>query len=124
MWDTSRARKLRKKWGKLIRTEQTQIDDMLAHQMEEVQQYLLEKKKDFVDPGDDTSTDDNMSQGLRSPPLPVSGLRSPRQASVPVARNGDRMPPMGFFTVGNSPRLGTNSPRSPKSPLRQDFRRG
>lgn len=99
---------------------------------EEVQKYLLEKKEAFVDRGDDTSVDDNMQQPLRSPPSAAIGLRSPQQGSVPLARNGfgeeqprSRMPPLVYFPVpgANSPRVGTHSPTTPGSPLRQGFGR-
>ncbi|KAK7182955.1 histone deacetylase [Paraphaeosphaeria sporulosa] len=122
-WDPNRARKPRKKWGKLIRSEHTTIDDMLAEHKEEVQQYLLEKKEAYVDPGDDTSVEENIQQPLRSPPLPM-GIRSP--GSVPPTKNGHgdaRMPPMAIFTLPNS-RMGTLSPTAPGSPLRQGFGRG
>ncbi|KAL1601458.1 Histone deacetylase hda1 [Paraconiothyrium brasiliense] len=128
-WDPTRARKHRKKWGKLIRSEHVQIDDMLMQHMKEVHEYLLEKKAAFVDHGDDnTSVEDNsQQQPLRSPPLP-SGLRSP-QGSVPLSRNGNgdearsRLPPIAYFNVPNS-RTGTLSPTTPGSPLRQGFGRG
>jgi histone deacetylase 6 len=100
---------------------------MLAQHKEEVQQYLLEKKEAFVDPGDETSVEENMQQPMRSPPLPT-GLRSP-EGSVPLTRNGhgeeirSRMPPLAFFAVPRS-RTGTHSPTTPGSPLRQGFGRG
>lgn len=132
-WDPSRARKHRKKWGKLIRSEHTQIDEMLARHKDEVYEYLLEKKDAFVDPGDDTSVDENALERMRSPPLDA-GLRSPRQASVRSngigngngEGEGAKLPPIGHFSVGgsarNSPHVGASSP-SPASPLRQGFGR-
>lgn len=96
---------------------------MLAFHADEVQEYLLEKKEAYVDPGDETSVDENIQQPLRSPPLPA-GLRSP--GSVPPTKNGHgngRMPPIALFPVSNT-RTGTLSPTGPGSPLRQGFGRG
>ncbi|KAJ4289743.1 Histone deacetylase hda1 [Kalmusia sp. IMI 367209] len=121
VWDPTRTRKLRKKWGKLIRSEKTTLDDMLAHHMEEVQQLLLQKKHDDEGQSDDkTRPTDSQQHGQGSLPLPMSEMQTPRQGSVPISRNGEGhgMPPIGLYTIG------ANSPRSPSSPLRQDSRRG
>lgn len=129
-WDPSRARKHRKKWGRLIRSEHTQIDDMLVAHKDEVYEFLKGKVDAYVDPGDDTSLDGDTQQRVRSPPLPAAGLRSPLQGSARSNGNGDsiKLPPIGHFSVGgsarNSPHLGANSPTTPGSPLRQGFGRG
>lgn len=128
VWDPSRYRKPRKKWGRLIRSDKEKLDDMLSHHLDAVQDYLYEKKNEYEEQDEGLNNLLNHQQsGLRSPPLP-SGTRSPRlpdsrQGSVPSAGNAN-MPPLGFFTVSNSPRMSsTNSPRSPRSPLRGEFRR-
>ncbi|KAF1970095.1 hypothetical protein BU23DRAFT_214609 [Bimuria novae-zelandiae CBS 107.79] len=123
-WEPSRARKQRKKWGRLIRSEHTQIDDMLVQHQDEVRGYLKEKKDAYVEGGDDTSVEGNMQEAARSPP-PAG-----RQGSVRSSANGEgaKLPPIGHFSVGNSlrnsPHLGMNSPTRPGSPLRQGFGRG
>lgn len=126
-WDPTRTRKLRKKWGRLVRSEKTTLDEMLGAHMDDVRRYLLERKRDVEDDAltDDDATDgpnsQQQQQGLRSPPLPMSDPvpQSPRQGVSMRGGDGMRMPPVGFFSVP-----GAQSPRSPMSPLRQDFRRG
>ncbi|KAF2688822.1 hypothetical protein K458DRAFT_384988 [Lentithecium fluviatile CBS 122367] len=130
IFDPSRYQKRRKKWGNIIQSEAEILEDMLTHHQEDVREYLLEKKTEYEARERQASLANSFQQGLKSPPLPSgSGSRSPaladsRQGSASGVRS-PKMPPLGFFTVStNSPRLGTGSPRSPRSPLKGDFRRG
>ncbi|PVH99637.1 hypothetical protein DM02DRAFT_614881 [Periconia macrospinosa] len=45
VWDPNRNRKLRKKWGKLLRSEKSTLEDMLSFHKPEVQKYLLNKRE-------------------------------------------------------------------------------
>lgn len=102
---------------------------MLVQHKDEVCEYLKEKKDAFVDPGDETSVDENAQEQLRSPPLPAAGLRSPLQGSMRSNGNGEsiKLPPIGHFSVGNSarnsPHLAPNSPTTPGSPLKSGIAR-
>lgn len=128
MFDPNRVHKKRKKWGRLIQSNKDKLEDMLSYHKDAVYEYLLEKKTGFEERERQISLINSYHQGgLRSPPL-ASGSQSPRvsdtrQNSV-SNRKSPKLPPVGFFTVSsNSPRLGTHSPRSPRSPLKGDFRR-
>jgi hypothetical protein len=99
---------------------------MLIHHQAEVQDYLLDAKSEFEAQQEDLkpnlAANNHLQGGLKSPPR---GYSSPyadgRQTSVPGTVGRLHMPKMGFFTV--NPRVGVGSPSSPKSPLRNDFRR-
>jgi len=136
MFDPNRYHKKRKKWGKILQSDKDKLEDMLSYHRESVQEYLLEKKIEYEERQRQTSLANTYQQqqgGMKSPPLPSGsragshsspGLSDARQGSVPHSRKSPKLPPVGFYTVAaNSPRLGTGSPRSPKSPLRGDFRR-
>jgi hypothetical protein len=130
MFDPNRYHKKRKKWGKIVQSEKDKLDDMLVYHRESVHEYLLNKRDEYEERQRQTSRANSVQQqhekgGLRSPPLLVERKDKERAGSVSKPKEGTKLPPLGFFTVGNSPRAGVTSPdpRSPKSPFRGDFRR-
>lgn len=125
MWDPSRQRKLRKKFGNIVKSPKNTMDDMLEEHLEEVQNLLLEKKSEFEETNGLSSQTDEGQQfaagGLRSPPL-LSGAHTPkfpepgsRQEGVPNSLRSPRLPPVGLFSVSSM------SPRSPRSPMKRAF---
>lgn len=119
VWDPSRQRKLRRKLGNLIKSPKDTLDTMLEEHLSEVQDLLLEKKREYEETNDVSShTDEQMSStapggnGLRSPPL-IGGSSSTRPDSG--ALRSPKMPPVGYFSVPS------HSPRSPRSPLKRTF---
>ena len=118
---------MRQKFGNLVQSPKNTLDEMLAEHQEEVQDVLLQKKKEFEELNDLSSRTDEepqavMPPGLQSPPLlggtHVSTHHSEpgsRRDSVPNALRSPRMPAVGMFGVASS------SPRSPMSPVKKTF---
>ncbi|KAF2016574.1 hypothetical protein BU24DRAFT_346359 [Aaosphaeria arxii CBS 175.79] len=142
VWDPNRTRKIRRKYGKLKKSDHSDLNEMLAEHMEEVQAILLEKKTAYelemkelsMAAEEEEHKLEQQDQPLRSPPLP-SEFASPRVSDIDVrpssnggAAAGGRATPLrsprlssqgpqlGFFSVPS-----TSSPRSPKSPMKRTF---
>ncbi|PSN68434.1 putative histone deacetylase [Corynespora cassiicola Philippines] len=86
VWDPSRQRKLRKKWGKLVKSNKDNLNSMLVEHEQEVQELLLKMRSSFEEEA-------------------PSGTNTPRGESL----KSPKLPPMGFFSVSN------NGPRSPRA---------
>lgn len=122
MWDPNRQRKLRKKFGKLVKSKKDQLDEMLVEHFREVQTLLSEMKSEFEEKAAQSSqTDEDLNSsvgGLRSPPLP-SGAHTPKHSSVGLREEqtlrSPKMPALGYFSVSSA------SPRSPRSPMKRTF---
>ncbi|OSS47788.1 hypothetical protein B5807_06562 [Epicoccum nigrum] len=110
VFNRSSAKKPRKRLGDLQQSEWDTLDEMLVGHREEVQDLILERKRDFEeDTEESTPTDDDQqatSNGnLRSPPQGLEAIKA-RHA------NGLRhLPAVGLF----------QPPRSPRSPIRRPF---
>ncbi|KAF2471383.1 uncharacterized protein BDR25DRAFT_26767 [Lindgomyces ingoldianus] len=120
VWEPTRQRKIRKKYGKLKKSQCNNLNEMLVEHQDEVKEYLLRKKSEFEESEMETKLADDIRSGLRSPPLP-SGSNTPRPnnvearpGSVPASLRSPKMPQVGYFTV-------SNSPRSPRSPMKRTF---
>ncbi|KAF2180195.1 putative histone deacetylase [Zopfia rhizophila CBS 207.26] len=122
VWDPNRVRKIRKKYGKLKQSKYDALADMLVAHRDEVTAILLERKDKYEGTDTESRVAEVIQQGLRSPPLP-SGTSTPvtrtnntdnRPAAPHAAVRSPKMPPVGFFTV-------SNSPRSPHSPMKRTF---
>jgi histone deacetylase 6 len=89
---------------------------MLEEHLKEVQDLLLEKKREFEEMNDSSSrTDDAAAAPLRSP-LALGRAFTPttrQESSMSSALKSPKMPALGYFSV-SSP-----TPRSPKSPLKR-----
>ncbi|OCK79599.1 hypothetical protein K432DRAFT_63137 [Lepidopterella palustris CBS 459.81] len=100
-WDPSRTRKLRKKYGKLVRSPHTNLNEMLAEHKSEVTRLLLEdtegwRKEQAQHNSTKRSAANSFSLRLDE--------RDMRAASVPNSLRSPGMPPVGMFTVSSSPR--------------------
>lgn len=103
-------KKPRKRLGDLQQSEWDTLDEMLVGHRAEVQELLLDRKRDFEeDTEESTPTDDDqqssLNGNLRSPPQGLEAIKA-RHA------NGLRhLPAVGLF----------QPPRSPRSPTRRPF---
>ncbi|KAF2640892.1 hypothetical protein P280DRAFT_518234 [Massarina eburnea CBS 473.64] len=120
VWDPTRARKLRRKWGHLVRSDKSKLEDMLVHHKEAAQAYILTKKSEFEERmAVENFTDEQMQEShpLKSPPQQAAELV--RSLGPAIAADKERVssaPPPGNIGKGNMPKLGyfsvgANSPR-------------
>jgi histone deacetylase 6 len=110
---------MRKKLGNLVQSPKDTLDDMLEQHLEAVQSLLLEKKSEFEEMNDISSRTDegpqNMSTGLRSPPVPSASHTSrsfdpgSQQEGAANLLRSPKMPQMGLFS-GSSPRSPVKRP--------------
>lgn len=123
VWDPNRTRKLRKKYGNLVRSNYTALEEMVVGHRDEVFEMLLDEKEAWEATDADSRAADDIAHGLRSPPLP-SGTNTPahrlnsaepRAGSASASLKSPKMPPIGLFTV-------SGTPRSPRSPMKRTFR--
>ncbi|KAF2710887.1 putative histone deacetylase [Pleomassaria siparia CBS 279.74] len=112
VWDPTRNRKVRKKYGNLQKSSKNKVNEMLIEHKEEVLGLLLRKKNEYERiEEEDTPMVNSKQYGLRSPPLPGASTPITRHGSTPTSLKSPKMPPVGMFNVSGNP----------KSPLRRTF---
>ncbi|KAF1961159.1 putative histone deacetylase [Byssothecium circinans] len=132
VWDPLRVRKLRKKWGKLKRSDMTGLEDMLVHHKYEVQKYILALKSEAEERNREFQNDRK-----KEPQQFVDASRSRGPSAAPESKNHwqgssplaasstgavKNMPKLGYFSVGvRSPKIEPASPSS--GPMKGGFRR-
>lgn len=121
-----RARKLRKKWGNIKRSDKTKLEDMLEHHKDEVQAYLLRKKAEFEQrmerksQNNAAAIDDNpLQRNPKTPPLQSpETFRStgPLAAPAPPEINNNSNMNNGWRGSGSAPPQGVGSTRRSSTP--------
>ncbi|KAF2118870.1 hypothetical protein BDV96DRAFT_596684 [Lophiotrema nucula] len=124
VWDPIRQRKLRRKYGNLKRSGHDELNEMLLEHQSEIQSLLLKKKSEYEEQEEQASIANRVTQELLKHPPLSSRTGTPKlnnldggHGSVPAALRSprDNLPPMGYFSVSS------NSPRSPRSPMKRTF---
>src|SRR5262249_49934916 len=104
VWDPNRQRKIRRKYGKLKKSDHSDLNEMLAEHMEEVQELLLQKKAEREEEDKLLHMAEEEQQGLRSPPL-ASGFASPQSSGAEAYQTTNKAP-LRSPRLSQGPQLG------------------
>ncbi|KAF1810231.1 hypothetical protein P152DRAFT_105032 [Eremomyces bilateralis CBS 781.70] len=97
VWDPDRQRKQRKKYGKLVRSSNNHLNEMLGEASDQVTQYLTEETEDWRE---EQERKQPKKRKLDPSMAGAIDLREGRASSVPgTSRGSGRLPPLGTFTV-------------------------
>lgn len=96
VWEPDRIRKAGKKYGKLIRSESSDLEEMMSEHHDQVTARLLQDTRQW--------RESENRKAIRDAARKLEEAE-PRSPSTPVAvRNTGRLPPMGTFTVSSPSR--------------------